>query len=68
MIFSAIQLITYYSALISSVKLCHLQENDGTGDHHVKRDKQDRDKQIITFFLLYVELKKQNDKKKKKAE
>jgi hypothetical protein len=36
------------------MKLCHLQEMDGAGDHHVKQDKPSSERQI-SYFHSYVE-------------
>jgi hypothetical protein len=31
----------YYSVPLETMKLCHLQENGGSGNHHVKGNKPD---------------------------
>jgi hypothetical protein len=36
------------------MKLCHLQENDGTGDHHGKQDKKDSKKNLPGFSHMHV--------------
>jgi hypothetical protein len=42
------------------MKLCHLQENDETGDHHVVPGKPSPDRQIPRFHSYVISTPKNN--------
>jgi hypothetical protein len=50
----SIYIMESYSVIKKAMKLCHLQEDGWSGDHHVKRNEPDSERQK-SCFLLYVE-------------